>query len=92
MSKELTKQECQKKLFDIGLKLGVSPKLIATRLLSKDDKDDMLQGLISDDSLLTAVKIWQENGMPNYENGTCELYKPKSELPMQRYRGIGKSS
>ncbi len=92
MSKELTKEQCQKNLFNIGIKLGVSPKLIATRLLSKEDKDDMLKGLIDIDSLVTAVRVWQDNGMPNYENGSCELYKAKTELPMQRYRCRGKSS
>jgi hypothetical protein len=85
-----TKEQCQRKLFQIGIKLGVSPKLIATRLLSEEDKRDMLQGLIEDDSLLTAVKIWINGGMCNYAQGSYERYKPSNDLPMQRYRGIGK--
>jgi hypothetical protein len=87
----LTKQECQRKLFTLGIKLGVSPKLIATRLLSEEDKHDMVNGLIPDDSLVTSVKIWVEAGMPNYAEGSQELYKQSFDLPMRRYRGIGKN-
>jgi len=86
-----TKEQCQKKLFQLGIKLGVSPKLIATRLLSKEDKEEMVNGLIPDDSLETAVRVWMENRMPNYADGTAKPYKPAHEKPMQRYRGVGKS-
>jgi hypothetical protein len=87
----LTKEQCQRKLFNIGIKLGVSPKLISTRLLSIDDKQDMLSGLVPDETLFVAVKCWMEAGMPNYAIGSDERYKPPPELPMQRYRGMGKS-
>ena len=87
----LTKQQCQKKLFTIGIKLGVSPKLISTRLLSSDDKNDMLSGLINDDSLATAVEVWIEAGMPDYANGNTAPYRPSNDLPMNRYRGMGES-
>ena len=73
-----TKEQCQKILFKIGIELGVSPKLIATRLLSKEDKQDMLDGLIPIDSLVTAVRVWMMNGMPDYANGKFEAYTPKS--------------
>lgn len=66
---KLTKQQCQKKLFNIAIKLGVSPKLIATRLLSDEDKADMLNGLINDETLVTAVEVWKEAGMPDYAKG-----------------------
>lgn len=90
MAKTLTKEECQKKLFHLGIKLGVSPKLISTRLLSKEDKQDMLNGLIPDETLFVAVKCWMEAGMPDYANGNTARYKPSPELPMKRYRGNGK--
>jgi hypothetical protein len=92
MAKELTKEQCQKKLFHLGVKLGVSPKLISTRLLSIDDKNDMLNGLLPDETLFVAVKCWMEAGMPNYAIGSYERYKPAPVLPMQRYRGIGKDA
>jgi len=36
-----TPDECKKILFTVGIKLGVSPKLISTRLLNDLDKSDM---------------------------------------------------
>lgn len=80
----LTKEQCQKRIFNIAIKLGVSPKLISIRLLSKDDKQDMLNGLVPDETLETAVKCWMEAGMPDYANGNDERYKPSAELPMQK--------
>ena len=87
----LTKEQCQKKIFQVAIKLGVSPRLITTRLLSAGDKHDMMNGLLDDESLEMHVSAWMASGMPNYTDGTGALYKPKDELPMKRYRGIGKS-
>jgi hypothetical protein len=75
----------------IGKMLCVKAELISTRLLSEDDKNDMVQGLIEVDSLVTAVKVWMSHGMQDYANGSYERYKPQSNLPMQRYRGLGKN-
>lgn len=86
----LTKEQCQRRLFHLGLKLGVSPKLISTRLLSNDDKQDMVEGLIPDEALECHVRCWMEAGMPDYANGHTEPYRPKDDLPMNRYRGNGK--
>ncbi len=86
-----TVEVCKKKIFQMGLKLGVSPKLIATRLLSEDDKKDMVDGLISNEELEVAVRCWMQSGMANVVEGDLRPYRPPPELPMQRYRGIGKS-
>jgi hypothetical protein len=91
MQKTLTTDQCKKKLFNLGIKFGVSPRLISTRLLSKEDKDDMLNGLVSDETLETAVQAWMSAGMPDYANGHTDPYKPPPENPMSRYRGNGKS-
>ena len=72
--------------------LCVKAELISTRLLSKEDKQDMLNGLVPDETLFVAVKCWIEAGMPNYSIGSDERYKPAPVLPMQRYRGIGKDA
>ena len=64
-----TKKECQTKIFNLGIKFGVSPKLIATRLLSLEDKEDMLNGLVPDSALETAIVAWRELQMPDYANG-----------------------
>jgi hypothetical protein len=90
MENKLTIAQCQKKLFQVGLKLGVSPKLISTRLLSKEDKQDMLAGLIEDETLECHVQCWMEAGMPNYSEGDSTPYKPPEKLPMSTYRGYGK--
>lgn len=47
----------------------VKAELISTRLLSEEDKKDMLDGSLTDDVLLTAVKAWRDNGMRDYSNG-----------------------
>jgi hypothetical protein len=90
MENRLTIAQCQKKLFQVALKLGVSPKLISTRLLSKEDKQDMLAGLIEDETLECHVQCWMEAGMTNYSEGDSTPYKPPEKLPMSTYRGYGK--
>ena len=73
----------------IAKMLCVKAELISTRLLSKDDKDDMRKGLIPIDSLLMHVRVWVQNDMPDYANGHTAPYKPPLELPMKRHRGNG---
>lgn len=51
----------------------------------------MVSGLVSDDTLETAVKAWVTAGKPNYAEGSTKPYIPQADLPMQRYRGVGKS-
>lgn len=70
--------------------LCVKADLISTRLLSYEDKQDMLDGLITDEALFVAVKAWMSAGMPDCANGKTEPYEPISEKPMSRYRGMGK--
>ena len=72
MSNGLTKEECKKILFKVGIKFGVSPKLISERLLSDQDKGDMVQGVIPISFLEVAVKAWQDAGMPVYADGQTE--------------------
>ena len=67
----------------------VKAELISTRLLSAEDKQDMLDGLIPIESLVLHVKVWIANGMPERTNGTGVLYKPEPEFPMRTYRGNG---
>lgn len=67
--------------------LCVKASLISERLLSKKDKEDMLQGLISIETLITHVKVWKDTGMRNYADGSGLRYTPSNEKPMSRYRG-----
>ncbi len=71
-----TREQCQKIIFNVGLKFGVSPKLIATRLLSEDDKQDMLRGDLPIEALECAVQCWKDAGMPDYAHGFTDPYKP----------------
>lgn len=70
-----TREECKKILSKLGFKLGVSPALIATRLLSEDDKQDMVNGDVPMEALECAVKVWMENGMPDYAHGLTDPMK-----------------
>ena len=58
-------EECKRMLFKLAIKHGVAPKIISERLLSKEDKEDMLNGLISFETLDCAVQAWKECGMCN---------------------------
>jgi hypothetical protein len=71
----VTVDECKRSLFKLGIKHGVAPKLISERLLSKDDKQDMLQGLITLETLDFFVTVWKESGMSNYADGTMKPYE-----------------
>lgn len=75
MSAPRTVDECKKILFKLGMKHGVSPKLISERLLSSEDKEDMLQGLISLETLDCAIRVWMYYGMCNYANGSGMQYE-----------------
>lgn len=75
MPTPLTVDECKKWLFRLGLKYGVPPRLISERLLSKEDKEDMLNGLVSFETLDCAVQAWKEYGMCNYADGSAKWYE-----------------
>lgn len=59
----------------LGMKHQVQPKLISERLLSDEDKQDILAGLVSYEALDAHVKVWKESGMCDYANGSFEKYK-----------------
>ena len=95
MLKALTKKQCQTILFNLGIKFGVSPKLISERLLSDLDKVDMMAGGVSIEALNAAIEAWMKAGMPDYANGQtspreikteCYLHAPQTpwqELPLR---------
>lgn len=62
----LTTDECKKILSKLGFKLGVSPKLIASRLLSDQDKNDMRIGELPIEALKCHIEAWMASGMPDY--------------------------
>lgn len=70
-----TEEQCKKILSKIGFEIGISPKLISTRLLSKEDKDDMLSGELTKEIIIVHVRVWITNKMPDYTNGKFAPYK-----------------
>lgn len=72
MSNGLTKEDCKRILFKVGIKFGVSPKLISERLLDAQDKCDMLNGEIPVEMLEVAVLAWKDAGQPEYSTGSAE--------------------
>ena len=65
----ISTSEAKQIIKKIGLKLRVSPALISTRLISAQDKCDMLNGDISVEALEQATGAWMDAGMPDYSNG-----------------------
>jgi hypothetical protein len=63
-----TQDECKRILSKIGFSLGVSPRIISTKLMDSDDKKDLMSGKLTVESLHTAVKTWIENGMQDMVN------------------------
>lgn len=55
--------------------MGVKAEVISTRILSKDDKDDMMAGNLPIDALECAVKCWLNAGEPDYANGSTKPTK-----------------
>ena len=74
----LSVEQCKDLLRTVAKVMCVRADLISTRLLSADDKQDMLNGDITIDDLLIHVKVWKENGMCNYADGSGEPYKPQN--------------
>jgi hypothetical protein len=79
-----TADECKKIISKLGFKLEVSPNLIATRLLSDDDKGDMMEGNLEISSLEAAVEVWRDNGMPNYASGRTETYEEEKNKALRQ--------
>src|SRR5690606_8398373 len=58
-----TKEECKRILFNIGIKFGVSSRIISTRMLTPQDKCDMLNGDLTVEALEIYVKQSIAKGM-----------------------------
>jgi len=61
-----TPTDCKRILFNLGIKFGVSPRLISMHLLSAKDKRDMLAGVYDISSLEQSVELWRDSGMPDH--------------------------
>lgn len=68
-----TDDECKRILSKLGLKHGVSPRIIADTLLDESDKDGMRSGEVTPEQLDCAVGAWLDAGMPDYAHGKTKM-------------------
>ena len=69
MSQKLTDKACKAIIIQVAKKLNVEAKLITTRLMDEQDKEDMRNGLISIEALECHVAVWKQNGLCDYAHG-----------------------
>ena len=81
----LSVEQCKDLLKIVGKMLCVRADLISTRLLSKEDKQDLMNGDIPIESLIAHVKVWRDNKMPDYANGKTEPYTEPKIKPRPKY-------
>ena len=67
-------------------KLCVRPRLIVERLMSEEDKEDMRNGDLPIEALECHIRVWMDNGMPDYAHGLTmpleeELRRKKYAFP-----------
>jgi hypothetical protein len=63
---KLTDLICKKIIRKIAVKYGIEPRLIAERLLSDDDKQDLRDGNLLLEALDLHIRVWISNGLPDY--------------------------
>lgn len=61
--KTMTKKICQTILFNLGIELGVSPRIILSNLMSDNDKDDLMEEKLSIVELRCHVGAWKASCM-----------------------------
>lgn len=64
-----TKQECQLIIKRLSKSLNVDAKAVSLRLLSSDDKKDMLSGKLPESALKSFIEAWKKVGQPNVASG-----------------------
>jgi hypothetical protein len=69
MSTKLSDKACKAIIIRVARKLNVEARLITTRLMSEDDKNDMRDGLLPTDVLEAHVRVWIKNGLCDYAHG-----------------------
>lgn len=85
-----TIHECKKILFNLGIELGVSPRLISERLLSVHDKNDMLSGVLTIEALRHAIEAAKERGLfhtyPPLKDGIKRGYRNPENYPLESFQ------
>lgn len=65
MSQRVSDEACKSIIKRLAKELGVDAKLIVTRLLSEDDKNDMRNGELPIEALECGIKLWIKAGCPD---------------------------
>lgn len=65
----LDDEQCKKLIFRVAMRCGVSPRLITTKLLSEQDKQDMRNGELPQEALTNHVEAFRDAGLPNRRAG-----------------------
>jgi len=84
--KKLDDNTCKNIIRDLGRRLNVDPKLIVTRLLSEDDKNDMRNGDLPLNALKLHIEVWIKAGLPDYAHGLTEPME-NPPVPIKAQRG-----
>ena len=84
----LSVEQCKDLLRIVAKMMCVKAELISTRLLSIDDKQDMLRGDLPIEALIAHVKLWIKAKLPDYANSnisptTNESYMPTTMVYMK---------
>ena len=79
MPRNLTDSECKDIIRRLGKRLNVEPRLITTRLMSEDDKQDMREDNLPVKSLEVHIRIWMNNGMSDYAHGKTTALRYEQE-------------
>jgi len=79
MSTKLSDKACKAIINRVARKLNVEARLITTRLMSEEDKDDMRAGLVPIDALECHVTVWIAAGMPDYAHGKTVALRYEQE-------------
>jgi hypothetical protein len=79
MLTRLTDKACKAIIIQIAKELDVEARLITTRLMSEDDKNDMRNGNLPRESLKLHVQIWKKSGYPDYAHGKTVALRYEQE-------------
>lgn len=80
----LTDDACKGIIRKISVQYSIDSKLIVTRLMNQNDKEDMRNGDLSMDVLDLYVSVWIKSGCPDYAHGLTEPYADNQELLIKR--------
>ena len=79
MPTTLSDKACKAIIIRGARKLNVEARLITTRLMSEEDKNDMRAVLLPIEALEAHVKVWIENGLCDYAHGKTVALRYEQE-------------